>query len=376
MQIKGAVLYEQGVARPYAKTRPLKVETLTLAAPGPGEVLVRIKAAGLCHSDLTTIEGGRPRKLPAIIGHEGAGVIADVGAGVTSLAVGDHVVFVFVSSCGTCRQCTSGRPYLCSSSGGARARGELVTGARRLKRADGSEINHYSGISCFADHAVVAESSVVKIDKDVPFQDAAQFGCAVVTGVGTVINGAAVKAGDCVAIVGLGGVGFNALLGAALAGAGRIIAVDLSPEKLALARQLGATDTIVATEPDSIKRIVEMTAGGVDYAVETAGSIKALELAYAITVRGGTTVTAGLPYANLSFSVSPYQMVQDGKTLKGVYMGSAIAARDLPRYISLYKSGKLPVDRLRSAPISIEDINEGFDRVADGAVIRQIMLFD
>jgi alcohol dehydrogenase len=374
MQIRGAVLYEQGKPRPYAATRPIHIETLTLDPPGPGEVLVKVEAAGLCHSDLTTIEGGRARKTPLLLGHEGAGVVVQVGAGVTGLAEGDHVVFVFVTSCGVCRQCTSGRPFLCASSGAARAKGELVTGARRL-RIGGTPVNHNSGISCFADHAVVAEASVVRIDKDVPFEDAALFGCAVVTGVGAVLEGAGVVPGQSVAVVGLGGVGFSALLGAVLAGASRIVAVDLSPEKLALARQLGATDTVVASEADAAARILAMTDGGVDYAVETAGVVPALELAYAVTVRGGTTVTAGLPHAHLTFSVSPYQMVQDAKTVRGSYMGNAVARRDLARYVDLYRRGKLPIDRLRSATIGLDQINEGFDRLAEGKVVRQVMRF-
>ena len=375
MQIKGAVLYEQGLARPYAKSRPLHIETLDLEGPRAGEVLVKVRAAGLCHSDLSTIEGARPRPLPTVIGHEGAGEIAAVGAGVTDLAVGDHVVFIFAPSCGACRQCTSGRPNLCTTFNAAKQKGDLATGGRRL-RLRGQEVAHYAGLSCFADHAVVPRNSVQRIPKDVPFADAALFGCAVVTGVGAAVNTAETKAGDVVAVVGLGGVGLSCLLGAIVAGAGRIIAVDVHDDKLALARQLGTTDTFNARDADCVERIVKATDGGVDAAFEMAGTVKAMELAYKITVRGGKTVSAGLSPVAAQFTIPHYQMVQDGRQVLGSYMGGCVIARDVPRYIGLYKDRKLPVDRLLSARIGLDDVNEGFDRLADAAVVRQVILFD
>jgi alcohol dehydrogenase len=373
--VRGAVLYEQGLPRPYAQSRPLRIETLDLEAPRAGEVLVKVRAAGLCHSDLSTIEGARPRPLPTVIGHEGAGEIVALGEGVGDLAIGDHVVFIFAPSCGSCRQCVAGRPNLCTTFAAAKQKGDLATGGRRL-RLDGKEVAHYAGLSCFADHAVVPRNSVQKIPKDVPFEDAALFGCAVVTGVGAAVNTAGTKAGDVVAIVGLGGVGLSCLLGAIVAGAGRIIAVDVHDDKLALARQLGATETFNAREPDCAERIIEATDGGVDAAFEMAGTIKAMELAYRITVRGGKTVSAGLSPAAAQLTLPHYQMVQDGRQVLGSYMGGCVIARDVPRYIRLYQDRKLPVDRLLSARISLEDVNEGFDRLAEAAVVRQVIMLD
>ena len=375
MQIKGAVLYEQGLPRPYASSRPLRIETLDLEGPRAGEVLVRVRAAGLCHSDLSTIEGARPRPLPTVIGHEGAGEIAALGPGVADLAVGDHVVFIFAPSCGACRQCTSGRPNLCTTFNAAKQKGDLATGGRRLK-LDGRDVAHYAGLSCFAEYAVVPRNSVQVIPKDVPFADAALFGCAVVTGVGAAVNTAETRAGDVVAVVGLGGVGLSCLLGAKVAGAARILAVDVHDDKLALARQLGATDTFNATEADCIERILAATDGGVDTAFEMAGSVKAMELAYRITVRGGKTVSAGLSPVAAQVTLPHYQMVQDGRQILGSYMGGCVIARDVPRYINLYKDRKLPVDRLLSARIRLDEVNEGFDRLADAAVVRQVIMFD
>jgi alcohol dehydrogenase len=375
MKIKGAVLYEQGLPRPYAQSRPLRIETLDLEEPRAGEVLVKVRAAGLCHSDLSTLEGARPRPLPTVIGHEGAGEIAALGAGVTDLAVGDHVVFIFAPSCGTCRQCIAGRPNLCTTFNAAKQKGDLATGGRRL-RLNGREVAHYAGLSCFAEYAVVPRNSVQVIPEDVPFADAALFGCAVVTGVGAAVNTAETKAGDVVAVVGLGGVGLSCLLGAIVAGAGRVLAVDVHDDKLALARQLGATDTFNAREADCVARILAATDGGVDTAFEMASTIKAMELAYKITVRGGKTVSAGLSPAAAQLTLPHYQMVQDGRQVLGSYMGGCVIARDVPRYIGLYKDRKLPIDRLLSARIGLDEVNEGFDRLADAAVVRQVILFD
>jgi alcohol dehydrogenase len=219
----------------------------------------------------------------------------------------------------------------------------------------------------------VPRNSVQRIPKDVPFADAALFGCAVVTGVGAAVNTAETRAGDVVAVVGLGGVGLSCLLGARVAGAGRIIAVDVHDDKLALARQLGATDTFNAREPDCAEQILKATDGGVDAAFEMAGTIKAMELAYRITVRGGKTVSAGLSPVAAQLTLSHYQMVQDGRQVLGSYMGGCVIARDVPRYIGLYKDRKLPVDQLLSARIRLEDVNEGFDRLADGVVVRQVI---
>jgi alcohol dehydrogenase len=374
MKMTAAVLYEQGLPRPYADSRPLRIETVDLDGPGEGELLVKVAGAGLCHSDLSTIDNSRPRALPAIPGHEGAGVVVEAGSGVRDLKSGDHVVFVFVPNCGECRNCKRGRPNVCQRWPERRARGELLTGGRRLSR-EGRFIAHYSGISCFAEYAVVARSSLVKIDPTVPLVDAAMFGCAVQTGVGAAINTAGVRPGDVVAIIGLGGVGLSCMLGARVAGAQRIIAVDLSDEKLGLARQLGATDTFNAGDPACAKDIREATGGGVDFAFEMAGSIKALALGLDILERGGAVVSAGLPPAAATYALNHASLVGDEKSIRGSYMGSCVPERDVPVFIELYKQGRLPIDRLKSGTIPLDDINAGFDRLADVAAVRQIVAF-
>ncbi len=374
MQIRAAVLHEMGAPAPYAKSKPLKIETLELDPPGEGEVLVEIKAAGLCHSDLSVIEGARPRPMPMAIGHEAAGIVKQLGSGVHSLAVGDHVVLVFVPSCGHCIPCAEGRPALCEPGAVANGGGTLLSGKRRL-HGGGKDVNHHLGVSAFADHAVVAANSCVKVDKKLTFEEAALFGCAVITGVGAVLNTAKVRAGARVAVIGLGGVGLNSLLAAVAAGARQVIAVDVRDDKLALAKQLGATHTVNATAADAVEQIKAITSGGVDYAFEMAGSIPALELAWKITRRGGETVTAGLPHPQKTMSFAPVQLVGEERTLKGSYLGSCVPLRDIPIYIDLYRAGKLPVDRLMSDKVSLDDINEAFDRLASGATVRQVVVF-
>jgi alcohol dehydrogenase len=273
MKIRAAVLNVMGLPPPYAISKRLTITELILDRPGHGEVLVKVAAAGLCHSDLSVINGDRPRPLPMALGHEAAGVVEEIGPGIDDLAKGDHVVMVFVPSCGHCLPCAEGRPALCEPGGAANTAGTLLSGHRHLKR-NGETINHHLGVSAFADHAVVSRRSMVKIDRELPFDEAALFGCAVLTGVGAVVNTAKVRAGASAAVVGLGGVGLNALLGAGAAGARRIVAIDLSDEKLGLARRLGATDTYNAAAPEVIEDIREATGGGVEYAFEMAGSVK------------------------------------------------------------------------------------------------------
>jgi alcohol dehydrogenase len=372
MQMKAAVLRAQGLPRPYADSKPMTIETVDLDPPGPGEVLYKIIGAGLCHSDLSTIENLRPRKLPTIPGHEAAGIVEEVGPGVTGLKAGDHVISVFVTSCNDCRYCSGGRPNLCQGANASRTNGTLISGARRLS-LNGEPIWHYSGLSVFAQYAVVSQNALIKIPKDVPLEDATIFGCAVVTGVGAVLNTAQVPAGGTMAVVGLGGVGMNALLGGVIAGAERIVAVDLNADKLRLARELGATDTFLAGNADVIQEIRDATAGGLDYVIETAGSIPAMNLSYAIAARGGTVVSAGLPAINATFAYPHAALVSEGKSILGSYMGGCVPKRDIPRFIGLYQRGKLPVDKLRTGYIGLDEINEGFDRLSDGTVLRQIL---
>ena len=378
MEITAAVLAAMDVSSPYAASRPLTLETLELDPPGPGEVLVRIKAAGLCHSDLSVINGNRPRPMPMALGHEAAGIVEEIGpvegAGRSDLAPGDHVVFVFVPSCGHCEPCTVGRPALCEPGAAANGAGTLLSGARRLHRSDGTAVNHHLGVSAFADYATVSRHSLVKVDKDLPLNEAALFGCAVLTGVGAVFNTAQVPAGSSVAVIGLGGVGLSSLLGAVAAGARQIVAMDLSDQKLAFARELGATDTFNARDPDAIAEVKAATRGGVEYAFELAGSIPALDSAFQITRRGGTTITAGLPAPTATLPLHPVTLVAEERTLKGSYIGTAVPGRDIPRYIELYRRGRLPVDRLLSGTLKHNELNEGFDRLQEGEVVRQVLL--
>jgi alcohol dehydrogenase len=373
MRMKAAILFEQGRPRPYADTRPLVVEEVELDPPGPGEILIEVAAAGLCHSDLSTIENQRPRPLPIVIGHEGAGIVRECGPGITDLKPGDHVITVFASSCGSCRYCARGRPNICPSGNAARAAGSLVSGAKRLRRLDGTPINHNSGLSLFAQFAVVARRSAVKIDKDIPLDDAAIFGCAVMTGAGAVINTARLQPGENIAVVGLGGVGMNALFAAVASGADRIIAIDTNPKKLEQAKEWGATDVFLAGNDDCAAAVRDATDGGVDTVIETAGTIPAMQLAIAITARGGSTISAGLPNVNATVSYLHASLVSEEKSIRGSYMGSCVAERDIPRLLSLYRRGKMPVNKLKSGVVKLEEINEGFDRLADGTVLRQML---
>ena len=373
MKMKAAVLYECGLPRPYSQSNPLVIEEIDLDPPGEGEVLLKMGGAGLCHSDLSIINGSRPRPTPLVIGHEGAGEVVEVGAGVHDVKPGDPVVLTFTPACGRCPMCLGGRPYICEPGAASKSKGTLLSGARRLHKGD-HVINHHSGVSCYAEYAVVSRASVVKIDHSIPLDEAALFGCAVVTGVGAVVNTAKIAPGSTVAVVGLGGVGLNALLGAQLAGAGRIIAIDTSDEKLALARQLGATDTFSAADADCIEQVRDATSGGVEYAFEVAGVVKAMEVAYGVTRWGGTTVTVGLSPTEAEFSFRQSALVSEEKTIKGSYMGSCVPVRDIPRFIRLYQQGKLPVDRLVSRRIGFDEVNEGFERLESGAVVRQILV--
>ncbi len=374
MKMKAAVLRRFDAPMPFADSKPISIEEVTLDPPGPNEVLVRIGGAGLCHSDLSVMNGARPRPEPLVLGHEGAGSIIEVGSAVTDVAPDDHIVFQFSPSCGRCRRCMEGRPQVCEVGAKAKAAGDLMGGGRRITDADGNRIAHHGGVSCFAEYVVADRGSVVVIDKDLPLHEAALFGCAVMTGVGAVINTARMLPGDSVAVIGLGGVGLNGVLGAKLAGAETIIAVDIAKDKLGLARQFGATHTIDASESNHVEQVRELTNGGVDFAIELAGVIPAMKTAYDIARHGGTIVSAGLPSSTAEFSYIQNNLVSEEKTIKGSYMGSCVPVRDIPRFISLYRQGRLPVDKLISRRIGLEDLNEGFDLLQNGEVIRQICI--
>jgi alcohol dehydrogenase len=372
MKVTAAVLREIGRPTPYAQSMPLSLEEIELDDAGPGEVLVRIRAAGLCHSDLSVIDGNRPRPMPMVLGHEAAGIVEQVGVGVTGLARGDHVVAAFVPSCGHCGPCDAGRPALCEPGFAANSAGTLLAGARRLHDANG-EVNHHLGVSGFADHAVLAANSLVRVPGDLPFAEAALFGCAVITGVGAVVNTAAMPRGASVAVVGLGGVGLASLLAARMLDAEHIVAIDMNDAKLATAREFGATAVVNAADPDAADKVRDLTRGGVAFAFEMAGAARAFELAYRITRRGGTTVSAGLSHPDQRFSLPHLGLVAEERTIKGSYLGSCVPSRDIPRYIDWYRAGRLPVNRLLSERIRLEDINGAFDRLAAGASIRQVI---
>ena len=375
MQIRAAVLREAGLARPYDVSRPIELETLELDPPGPGELLVRVRAVGLCHSDLSTLDGTRPRPTPMALGHEAAGEVAELGVGVSGFARGDHVVMTFVPSCGSCAHCRHGRPALCEPGARANGTGELLGTGRRLRRAGGEEVHHHLGVSGFSDHVVVSERSAVPIDPELPWEIAALFGCAVLTGVGAVVNAARVDVGDAVAVFGLGGVGLSALLGAVAAGAHPILATDLSEEKLALARELGATHALDA-RGDVVAEIRALTDRGVQHAIETVGNADVLAQAYAATCRGGTTTTVGLPHPSASLSIPAVSLTAEERRLQGCYLGSCVPSRDVPRFVALYRAGKLPVDRLLTCTLRQDEINEGFERLARGEGVRQVVVFD
>ena len=375
MKTKAAVLYEMGLSQPFTESLPLVVDEINLENPGKGEVLVEIAAAGLCHSDLSVLDASRPRVMPMVLGHEASGIVREIGAEVKDFEVGDHVVFSFVPICGGCGYCIEGRAALCSKGAKANVEGTLLSNQKRFADDKSQVLNHHLGVSAFSQFTVAAQESLVKIDKSLPLETAALFGCAVMTGTGAVFNTAKVSPGKSVAIYGLGGVGLSVVMGAKASGAYPIIAVDMFEDKLKLSRQIGATHTVNVNETDVVEAIKEITKGGAEYVFESVGSEKVLIQAYQSTARGGTTITLGLPHPKKMFSIPAFSITAEERTIKGSYMGSSVPGRDIPRYISLYKAGLLPVDKLHTHTLKLDEINEGFDRLAAGEGIRQIVKF-
>lgn len=391
MKIRGAVLRTMEALRPYAESKPLDIVDIDLDDPGPGEVLIKMTAAGLCHSDLSVVDGNRPRPLPMLLGHEGAGIVEQVGPGVDGLEVGDNVVTVFLPRCGKCDHCKTDGKLPCIPGSASNNAGYLpgfdvpatsVTprtdnGVAKLSRlheldADGKEsgqLFHHLGASVFADHAVVNQASVVKIGADVPPQVAAPLGCAVLTGGGAVINAANPHPGQDVMVVGLGGVGMAALITALGLETGKVIGVDANPEKLDRARELGATEAYTPAE-------VEERGISAPVVVEAAGHPRAFETAFSATAPGGTTVTVGLPAPTAESTIRPVVLTSEARTVIGSYLGSAVPARDIPKYAQLWREDRLPVDELVSSTMPLDRINEALDSLADGKAVRQIILFD
>lgn len=372
MKTRAAVLYEMGSEQPYSQSQPLKVEELELDEPRAHEVLIKIHAAGLCHSDLSVINGSRPRPMPMALGHEAAGEVIQTGSDVLGFEKGDHVVCVFIPSCGHCIPCREGRPALCENGAESNEKGEMLEGGIRLSNNQG-EVHHHLGVSGFAEYAVVSENSIVKIDKEIPFERAAVFGCAVITGIGAVMNTAQIRPGSNVTIVGLGGIGLNAIIGARLAGANEIIALDINENKFDIAKELGATAVFNSKDEDIVDKIKSYVDGGVEYAFETAGVTPAMETAYAITKRGGTTVTTGLPDPSQQFAFPQVTLAAEERTIKGSYVGSCVPDRDIPRFTNLYQKGRLNIDPLISKTLTLDEINEGFDELANGDAGRIII---
>lgn len=362
-QIRAAVLEHAQNQRPYAQHRPLALRTVQLAEPGDGEVLVRITAAGLCHSDLSVIDGNRPRPLPMVLGHESAGIIEQVGAGV-DLDVGQQVISVFLPRCEQCQACATGGKLPCTAGTAANTAGTLLTGARRLS-LDGQLVHHHLGVSAFASHAVMDARSVIPVGSDVPPEVAAVLGCAVLTGGGALRHAAGATGAEDVAIVGLGGVGMAALLVAVgQRTSGKILAVDANEEKLGTALELGADE---ACTPQQLNG---RTAALV---LEAAGHPRAFETAMQLTGVGGTLVTAGLPAPGAKSSIEPLALTAGARTIIGSYMGSALPAKDIPYYEQLWRAGKLPVQKLvTTRPLG--EINEALDELAEGRSVRQVLL--
>ncbi len=373
MRISATLLDACGVAtQPYDASRPLRLTEIELAPPRPGELLVRIEAAGLCHSDLSVVNGDRPRPMPMALGHEAAAIVELVGDPAdATIAVGDRVVLSFLPACGRCPACLSGEGYLCAPAATANGVGELLLGGSRLT-CDGRPVHHHLGVSAFASHAVIDRRSAVKVPADVPAEIAALFGCAVLTGVGAVLNSAALRAGESIAIYGLGGVGLAATLGALAAGGQPVFVVDPVAEKRSLALELGAAGAFAPTGAEDA--IVAALGGKPDVVIETVGKAAVLANAYGLARRGGRIVTVGLPNPAEMLSIPAVSLVADGKTLIGSYMGSAIPSRDIPRYISLWRAGRLPVERLLSSVSPLGEINHLLDELAAGRAIRQIVI--
>jgi len=367
VKTEAAVLWQPG--------EPVEILEVDLAPPREGEVLVKIAACGDCASDLHVVDGGLPEPLPLVLGHEASGVVAEVGPGVKSLTPGDHVVLALVPSCGECAECRRGLPNFCEVGSRMAASGTLADGTSRLS-LNGTMLHHFNSVSSFAAHAVVPESVAVKIRPDVPLQAAALIGCSVLTGCGAVMSTAQVEDGATVAVWGCGGVGSNVVQGARLAGAAQIIAVDVRPEKLELARALGATDVVLAGPgADVVAAVKDLTAGGPDYAFEAIGTEATIQQAWEAAGPRGTVVVVGIMPKGSTLTIDPWQFFSE-KTLKGSFLGSANVRTNIPRLIDLYAAGDLQLEPLVSRRIPLKELPEAFDRLRAGEGLRQLVVFE
>jgi S-(hydroxymethyl)glutathione dehydrogenase/alcohol dehydrogenase len=367
MKSRAAVLFEAG--------QKLEVREVDVQDPGPGEVRIQMVAGGVCHSDLHVMTGHLKAPLPAILGHEGAGIVADVGAGVTSLQPGDHVIPLWRLSCGECEYCTGGRPALCAAGTEIRWTGRLQDGTSRFK-LDGQEIKHFAGVSSFSNYTVVPEKAILKIPDDLPLELAALLGCAVITGWGAVINAAQVRPGRTVAVFGTGGVGINVVQGAVLAGAEKIIAVDLLESRLKHAKDFGATHVVNPIDGDPVEQIRDLTGGrGVDYSFEVVGLPATMRQAYDCLAKRGVAMVVGITPTTAEVTIPSLSLVYDERVLTGSLYGSAAPKTDIPRMIDLYRAGSLKLDELLSRSYPIEEINQAYDALQSGETLRSVVTF-
>lgn len=361
-----------------AAGQPLSIETIEVEPPRKGEVLVEIKATGLCHTDAFTLSGADPEGLfPAILGHEGAGVVVELGEGVTSLKVGDHVIPLYAPECRQCKSCLSGKTNLCTAIRATQGKGVMPDGSSRF-RLGGEPVFHYMGCSTFAQHTVVPEIALAKIRSDAPFDKVCYIGCGVTTGIGAVINTAKVQAGDNVAVFGLGGIGLNVIQAARMVGADRIIGVDLNPEREAIGREFGMTHFI---NPQTVGRdkvvaaVQDLSDGGVDFSFECIGNVEVMRQALECCHRGwGQSIIIGVAGAGQEISTRPFQLVT-GRVWKGTAFGGAKSRRDVPKIVDWYMEGKIEIDRLITHLMPLDQINHGFDLMHEGKSIRGVVTF-
>jgi S-(hydroxymethyl)glutathione dehydrogenase/alcohol dehydrogenase len=357
--------------------QPLSIEEVEVMPPQAGEVRVRIVATGVCHTDAFTLSGEDPEGVfPCILGHEGGGIVESVGEGVTSVKVGDHVIPLYTPECGECKFCKSGKTNLCQAIRATQGKGLMPDGTTRFFK-DGKPIFHYMGTSTFSEYTVVPEISLAKINKEAPLEEVCLLGCGVTTGMGAVMNTAKVQPGDTVAIFGLGGIGLSAIIGAQMAGAGRIIGIDINTSKFDLARKLGATDLINPKDYDKPIQevIVELTDGGVDFSFECIGNVNVMRSALECCHKGwGESVIIGVAGAGEEISTRPFQLVT-GREWKGSAFGGARGRTDVPKIVDWYMEGKLNIDDLITHRLPLERINEGFDLMKSGESIRSVVLY-
>lgn len=363
--MKAAVLYEPNT--------PLKIEDVELEEPQANEILVKLVATGVCHSDLHFMKGEVPQPMPFVPGHEGAGVVEKVGPGVTTVQPGDHVILMVAFSCGKCRYCVAGRPTMCIENLPIQMTGTLPGGHTRLRK-NGQPLQHLFGLACYAEKVVVHERSAVKVRKDAPLNIVCVLGCGASTGIGAAINSTGIKAGESIIIFGCGGVGLSAVMGARLAGAGTIIAVDVLDSKLEKAKELGATHTINAKHEDPSARVTEILGGGADYALEFIGNVEVTMKAFACIRPGGKLIVAGMSPITSLLTIAPFEFLL-GKTITGTVQGDVVAPIDIPRYVDLYMSGRLPLDKLISRTYRLDQINEAFEAMEKGTAIRSVIEF-